>query len=853
MNDPRITSYALGELTGREREEFERDLAASEDLQRELTETILVADALQRLPEPTDLLGGERRDALRRVCADNVTATRRGARFAKFATNTGALAASLTVILGITAFFLSRTVKLEINVAPVVARGPAAETFDSLPRVTLQAPPPAPRFDLAASSSPLATMAPPVDFAAGSSLAESAGHPPMVAALSTSQLQKQIEDVQPTSVATVMSGVPPATAGERGGFVSGNTGAPPSPKSDAALVSRGSASVASAGTGVAASAGVPLQGDIALRGRLFRSAGEAKIQRRLIVTPPRDAKDQGSSRSDFNTEAYDAVQENVFLAVKDNRLSTFSIDVDTASYANVRRFLQGDQLPPPGAIRIEELLNYFSYAYPQPEGEVPFSVNLEVRRAPWDASRELVRIGLKGRDLPASERVPANLVFLVDVSGSMDSPAKLPLLQRSLSGLVENLSPKDRVAIVVYAGSSGVVLPSTPGTDKPRILEALGNLKAGGSTNGASGIQLAYDIARKNFLKEGTNRVILCTDGDFNVGTTNQSELVRLIEKERLSGVFLSVLGFGSGNLKDSTMEKLADKGNGNYSYIDSLNEGRKVLVEQMGATLFTLAKDVKIQVEFNPARVAGYRLIGYENRLLAKEDFNDDKKDAGEIGAGHTVTAFYEVIPAGQALPDRPSVDPLKYGTEEPGALANHEELRGLIVNLRNLTFQEKALLASGMAEGHPKVKSVRAVRAVIEKQSKDLADALLNSERLSQEELVEILKSDSSELLTVKLRYKAPDGDKSKRIEVPLAAPEIPAFDQASSDFQFAAAVAAFGMKLRGSPTAGKISWSDIQKIVRANLGEDPGSYRAEFLTLIERAARLRPDGEAVEEAVD
>lgn len=479
-----------------------------------------------------------------------------------------------------------------------------------------------------------------------------------------------------------------------------------------------------------------------------------------------------------SSEAYDAVQENVFLTATENPLSTFSIDVDTASYANMRRFLQNDQLPPAGSIRTEELINYFTYGYAKPERTSPFSVNLEVSRAPWDASRQLVRIGLHGRELPPGERGPANLVFLIDVSGSMNEPDKLPLLQKSLRALVENLSPEDRVALVVYAGSSGLVLPSTAGSEKRRILAALDDLEAGGSTNGGAGIRLAYQIAREHFLKGGNNRVILCTDGDFNVGTTSQGDLVQMIETERASGVFLSVLGFGTGNLKDSTMEKLADKGNGNYAYIDSLSEGRKVLVDQMDATLFTIAKDVKIQVEFNPARVAGYRLIGYENRLLAREDFNDDKKDAGEIGAGHTVTALYEIIPAGQELPGRPSVDPLKYQK--------------------------------------PQVTTTTATPA------------------------------SSRELLTVKLRYKAPDGDKSQLLEVPLMAEDIPAFDQASADFQFAAAVAAFGMKLRGSPASGELSWADMQNIVRRSLGDDPGSYRAEFLTLIEKAARLSSEKE-------
>ena len=473
--------------------------------------------------------------------------------------------------------------------------------------------------------------------------------------------------------------------------------------------------------------------------------------------------------SEFNTEAYAAVRENEFVTVKDNPLSTFSIDVDTASYSNVRRFLNDEIRPPVGAIRTEELINYFRYNYLQPTGDDPFTVNLEVSRAPWNPERELVRIGLKGREVPAEERGPANLVFLIDVSGSMDESNKLPLLQRSLSALVENLSDEDRVAIVTYAGSSGLVLAPTEGAKKREILEAISNLRAGGSTHGSEGIRLAYETAREQFREDGNNRVILCTDGDFNVGVTNESELQKLIEKERESGVFLSVLGFGTGNLNDSTMELLANKGNGNYAYIDSISEGRKVLVEQMGSTLFTIAKDVKIQVEFNPARVAGYRLIGYENRLLAKEDFNDDKKDAGEIGAGHTVTALYEIIPVGQVVLGSPSVDSLKYQRPEQDSSAT------------------------------------------------------------------------SGELLTVKLRYKAPDGDKSKLIEIPLTADAIPAFDAASEDFRFASAVAAFGMKLRGSPDAGKISWSEIQDIARGALGNDPGSYRAEFLTLIEKAKAI------------
>ncbi len=367
----------------------------------------------------------------------------------------------------------------------------------------------------------------------------------------------------------------------------------------------------------------------------------------------------------FNTEAYGFRKDNDYQRVADHPLSTFSIDVDTAAYANVRRFLTQGQRPPADAVRIEELVNYFSYHYPQPIGNVPFAASLEVASAPWAPEHRLVRVGLKGREVSDAVRPQANLVFLLDVSGSMQSPNKLPLVKQSLRLLVDKLRPDDRVAIAVYAGSSGLALPSTPVRRKADILEAIDRLDAGGSTNGALGIHLAYDIAKANFVEGGVNRVILATDGDFNVGTTNEGELVRLVGEKAQSGVFLSVLGFGMGNLKDGTLEQIADKGNGNYAYIDSLAEAKKALVEQAGGTLVTIAKDVKIQVEFNPAQVAAYRLIGYENRLLAKEDFNNDQVDAGEIGAGHTVTALYEVVPAGAELPGAaatPAVDELKY-----------------------------------------------------------------------------------------------------------------------------------------------------------------------------------------------
>lgn len=370
----------------------------------------------------------------------------------------------------------------------------------------------------------------------------------------------------------------------------------------------------------------------------------------------------------YHTEEYARIYENPFLEARANPLSTFSIDVDAASYANVRRFLTGNQLPPPDAVRIEEMINYFDYDYPRPQGDVPFSITTEVAATPWNAKTKLVHVGLQGVDIENDRLPPANLVFLIDVSGSMDSPEKLPLVKRAMRLFVSQLRPEDHVAMAVYAGAAGLVLPPTSGSDKAAILEALERLQAGGSTAGAEGIVLAYETAKRHFKAGGNNRIVLMTDGDFNVGISSDADLVRLIEEKRKSGIFLSVLGFGTGNYKDAKMEQLADKGNGNYAYIDNIREARKVLVEEMGGTLVTIAKDVKLQVEFNPAKVEAYRLIGYENRVLRDEDFNDDTKDAGELGAGHSVTALYEVVPAGSNL-DLPKVDALKY--QKPAATA--------------------------------------------------------------------------------------------------------------------------------------------------------------------------------------
>ncbi|HEY0172305.1 MAG TPA: VWA domain-containing protein [Pyrinomonadaceae bacterium] len=467
-------------------------------------------------------------------------------------------------------------------------------------------------------------------------------------------------------------------------------------------------------------------------------------------------------------ERYAKIDENPFLEASRAPLSTFSIDVDTASYSNTRRFLSEGRLPPRDAVRIEELVNYFSYDYPQPDGPLPFSVTTEVADCPWDARHRLVHIGLQGRKISTEDLPPSNLVFLVDVSGSMDSPAKLPLVKSSLRTLAEQLRPRDRVAVVVYAGASGLALPSTTGDRRDEIISAVERLKAGGSTNGGSGIQLAYRVAEENFIRGGTNRVILATDGDFNVGVTGDEQLVALIEEKRRGGVFLSVLGFGAGNYNDSAMERLADKGDGNYAYIDTPAEAEKALGEQLSGTLATIAKDVKIQVEFNPRLVAGYRLIGYENRLLADRDFNDDRKDAGEIGAGHTVTALYEVVPAGQRV-ENPGVDELKYA--------------------------RPAETVEGAGAG---------------------------------------------ELLTVKLRYKEPEGGASKPINVGVPDRQA-SFRNASENFKFAAAVAEFGMLLRDSRYKGQSSFDGAAELARASTGADLRGHRAEFVRLVQTAKSL------------
>ena len=468
------------------------------------------------------------------------------------------------------------------------------------------------------------------------------------------------------------------------------------------------------------------------------------------------------------TATYDAIDENRFRRVTEHPLSTFSIDVDTASYANVRRFLNDGRLPPRDAVRVEELINYFKYDYPAPQGDAPVGVTTEMAACPWNPKHRLALVGLHARPLDLERTPPRNLTFLLDVSGSMQPANRLPLVKTAMRMLVDTLRREDRVSIVVYAGASGVVLPPTTGERKGEIHAAIERLHAGGSTNGAAGIQLAYDLAARHFVPEGVNRVILATDGDFNVGVTSRDALTRLIEEKRASGIFLSVLGVGDHNLMDGTMQMLADKGNGNYSYLDSLQEARRVLIAEAGSTLVAVAKDVKLQIEFNPRFVGAYRLVGYENRILRKEDFNNDRKDAGEMGAGHTVTALYEIVPAGEPFPSG-TVDPRKYQQPEP----------------------------------KPPV----------------------------------VVSSNTTELMNVKVRYKAPDGEASRLLEFPVKA----SAGRMTTNLGFAAAVAEFGMLLRGSEHRGSASWEQALSLAREHRGADPDGYRAEFTRLVDVAAAL------------
>jgi len=469
----------------------------------------------------------------------------------------------------------------------------------------------------------------------------------------------------------------------------------------------------------------------------------------------------------FDDEDYSKVNENTFKTVKADPLSTFSIDVDNAAYSNVRRFLNNGNLPPVDAVRLEEMINYFYYDYPQPKNDDILSVSAEYSECPWNKDHQLLHLGLQAKKIPTDNLPPCNLVFLLDVSGSMDAPNKLPLLKGAFKLLVSNLRSQDRVAIVVYAGAAGCVLQSTSGAEKQKIMAALENLSAGGSTAGGAGIELAYSIALENFQKNGTNRVVLATDGDFNVGSSSNADMERLIEEKRKTGIFLTCLGFGMGNYQDSKLETLANKGNGNYAYIDNIQEANKVLVSQFGGTLFTLAKDVKIQMEFNPNTVQAYRLVGYENRLLNKEDFNDDKKDAGEMGSGHAVTVLYEIIPVGVKSKFIKEVDDLKYQDNKQ--------------------------------------------------------------------------KNNSGDIATMKIRYKKPDADESKKMEIPIANKSIK-LSSTSENFRFASSVAMFGMLLRKSEFNVSGTFDQVVQQAEKSKSTDQDGYRSEFIRLVKTAQILK-----------
>lgn len=499
----------------------------------------------------------------------------------------------------------------------------------------------------------------------------------------------------------------------------------------------------------------------------YGTQADAKMMIRGISSLPLQGRLSGVSVSpsydDMDAEEYASFSENKFHSPLQDPLSTFSIDVDAASYSNIRRMINKGDMPTHDAVRVEEMINYFSYNYPQPKGKDPVAISTEIANCPWNSKHRLVKIGLKAKEIPTDELPMSNFVFLIDVSGSMWGPTRLDLVKSSMKLLVNNLRDDDKVSIVTYASGVDEKLSSASGKDKQKIFEVLDQLQAGGGTSGAAAIERAYNLARKNFIQGGNNRIILCTDGDFNIGISSEDALVRMIEKERKDGIFLSILGYGMGNYKDKKMQALAQAGNGNHAYIDNMQEANKVLVSEFGSTMYAVAKDVKLQLEFNPDKVQAYRLVGYETRLLAAEDFNDDTKDAGEMGAGHTVTAFYEIIPIG---------------------------VESNFFNVDKLKYQK-------------------------------------NKEKLTNKGLT------SPDLLTVKLRYKEIDSDKSDKIEVAII---DKGDNNPSEDFKFASAVAMFGQLLRNSDYKGHATYDDVIKLAKEGKGADENGYRSEFARLVE-----------------
>jgi len=743
-NDPRITAYVFGELPEAERADFETELQESDDLCRAVDETRRTLETLagELKVEPEVGLSDQQRETLSQEIekthsakpdADAVTPGRR--RSVGRLVAIVAVAASLLLVCGLGyTFIITRTHDR------VAASANSAEVYSIQGTLSMDAAPATEAADGAAAPVSIDLSARRADDRAPS---EPAADPVQFSVHPRAPARPE----QPTETYMYDTRLPREARGQAKEYyeksqVAVRTGyGSPSTRSDANHLMPNPHYVKD---------DVDYGGHPGKPGDLGVDHGE------------------GPGRGG---DKYSHIVENPFKEAKNEPLSTFSIDVDTASYAKVRMYLmQHGRMPRPDSVRIEELVNYFTYSYEPPTDDVPFAAAVEVADCPWQPEHRLVRVGIKGQEIDNEQRPASNLVFLLDVSGSMNKPNKLPLLKCGMKMLVDQLGENDRVAIAVYASAAGLVLDSTTGDDKQVIIDALDRLHAGGSTNGGQGIHLAYQTALDNFIKGGVNRVILCTDGDFNVGVTGTDELVQVAEENAKTGVFLSVLGFGMGNHNDSMLEQISNKGNGNYAFIDTDSEARKVLVEQMSGTLVTIAKDVKIQIDFNPVEVASYRLIGYENRMLAAQDFNDDRKDAGEIGAGHTVTALYEVIPSGvRSDVTPPPVDESRY-----------------------------------------------------QKQPKPTKEAR------------------SGEMLTLKIRYKEPDGDTSTKLTF-LIKDEGKRFGQASQDFRFAASVASFGMLLRDSQYKGNATYAGVLEIATEAASCDNSGYRQEFLGMVSRAKEL------------
>lgn len=783
-NDWRVTAYALGELDEPQRSAFERELADDPRLHEAVAEatriTRAVSVSLGR--EPAPILSDARRAELfshfsgedpMSVPAPTKRAGRRGRSYARLA-----IAASLCLVIGgavALAIRVNTANQLAERDAPdmqlaadaAVSRG-RTQSSDSMKRQFQSSADEASE----ASETSVSGPASPQDFAGdgaapASGLDLAATPPPATEALAQQVGQRGYR-------ASASGARSPHSYGGAKLYSDSLRGVDGETENASTEDVSGGYGELAAGSGYGGASPYEYNSRSEVADGLRFRHSEVRVVPRIqsLIPGERQPPDEGRGPGRAGDQ-FEPITDNPFLRVVDNPLSTFSIDVDTASYSKVRQYLiDYNQLPRPDAVRIEEMINYFDYRYDPPaeDAEHPFAASIAIASCPWNPEHRLARIGIKGRTMENEERPSSNLVFLLDVSGSMDQPNKLPLVKRGMQMLLEQLGENDRVAIVVYAGAAGMVLDSTTADRQQEIYDALERLHGGGSTNGGEGIRLAYATARDHFVTGGTNRVILCTDGDFNVGTTGTDQLVRMVEKEAQGGIFLTVLGFGMGNHNDAMLEQISGRGNGNYAFIDTENEARKVLVQQTASTLVTIAKDVKIQVEFNPNQVAGYRLIGYETRLLAKEDFNDDTKDAGEIGAGHTVTALYELVPAGEPVePAAPEVDSLKYQTPA--------------------TTTEAA---------------------------------------------------DNDEMLTLKLRYKQPDGDKSTLVEFP-AKDSGQSLDAADRDFRFAAAVAGFGMLLRNSPYKGNWTYSAVEEVARDAQSEDPHGLRSEFVRMVRKAAEI------------